>query len=156
MTDTTPGRSAPDLRPAPRPPELHDPADDENQGGWDWAQQSASQAACLFGDLGRFVAYFNHRYPWTQEQTIPPCWAQHGALIEELTTLMWSRWAAFQGPLANPETAQTWHTYHLPLFAARVTNWIGIEAAADCRSGHHQPPRLTSPDQPPAPGSGRP
>ena len=142
-------RPAGDLRPAPRPPELANPALEEGQpAGWDWSAQTDTGAALLVAHLEAFVAYLNGRYAWTREQTIPPCWASHGALIEEITTLMWSRWAAFQGPLAGPEAAQTWHTYHLPLFTARITTWIGHEAAADCRSGHHQPSRLVDPDRP--------
>ncbi len=47
---------------------------------------------------------------------MPPRWAAHGALVEELTTLMWARWPAFEGPAATPEAAQTWHTYYLPGF----------------------------------------
>ena len=163
MTDTTARRATPDLRPALRPPELDDPATGENRpGGWDWAAQTDTTAVYLADALDTFVAYFNARYAWTREQTIPPCWAHHGALIEEITTLMWSRRAAFQGPVASAEAAQTWHTYHLPLFTARITTWIGHEAAADCRSGHHQPSRLVDPDRPlvtgrrPAPRSRQP
>ncbi len=161
MTDILPRRAAGDLRPAIGPPDLREPTADDNKhsAGWDWANQDDAEAIDLADALDRFVNYFNHRYPWTREQTIPPCWAQHGALIEELTSLMWSRWAAFQGPLAAPDAAQTWHTTYLPLFAARMTTWIGVEAAADCRSGHHRPSRLTDPDPaaagPPPPDDGR-
>jgi hypothetical protein len=164
-TDTAVSQATADLRPAPRPPDLDNaPADQKTEnrpGGWDWAAQTDRSAAVLAQALDRFVVYFNHRYAWTRDQTIPPCWAEHGPLIEEVTTLMWSRWGAFQGPLAGPEAAQTWHTYHLPLFTARIIAWIGAEAAADCRAGHHQPSRLHHPDRPPAtarpvPGRARP
>jgi hypothetical protein len=164
MTDPRPPRPAtPDLRPIFLPPELDHLAEEENgPGGWDWASQANTTTAYLADALDCFVAYFNARYAWTREQTIPPCWAEHGALIEEITTLMWSRWAAFQSPLAGPETAQSWHTYHLPSFTARINTWIGLEAAADCRSRHHQPSRLVNPDRPvvsghrPAPKGRRP
>ena len=142
-------RPTADLRPASPPPELDDPAaDDDHPHPWDWAHLADTDAACSAENLAAFVEYFNRRYPWTRDQTIPPCWAQHGALIEEIVTLMWSRWAAFEGPLANPDSAQAWHTYHLPLFIARITTAIGPEAAADCRAGHHQPSRLVDPDRP--------
>lgn len=133
-----------DLRPAVAPPDLDPPAgEDAKPPPWDWAHLTDTDAARQADALERFVDYFNHRYAWTREQTIPACWARHGALTEEATTLMWSRWAAFQGPLASAEAAQAWHTYHLPLFLARITSWTGLEAVADCRSGHHQPSRLT-------------
>lgn len=89
MADTTGRQATPDLRPAVPPPELDDPAKEENRpGGWDWAAQTDTTAVYLADTVDCFVAYFNGRYPWTREQTIPPCWAQHGALIEEITTLM--------------------------------------------------------------------
>ncbi len=68
----------------------------------------------------------------------------HGALVEELTTLMWSRWAAFSGPDASVDAAQTWHTYTLPAFLNRLAFWIGPQTLPDCRAGNHQPSRLTS------------
>ena len=68
----------------------------------------------------------------------------HGALVEELTTLMWSRWAAFSGPDATVDAAQTWHTYTLPAFLSRLAFWIGPQTLPDCRAGNHQPSRLTS------------
>lgn len=36
------------------------------------------------------------------QHTVPPCWAAHGALVEEQTTLMWDRWSASQGPPPHP------------------------------------------------------
>jgi hypothetical protein len=71
------------------------------------------------------VDYFNARYAWTTEHTIPPCRALHSALIEEITTLIWSRWAAFQSDEADPTTAHVRHTYYLPGFLTRVTTWLG-------------------------------
>lgn len=138
-----------DLRPQPRPPVLANPNPDEDRpAGWDWADLDDTEAAYLADALEEFVAFYNARYPWSREQTIPPCWSSHGALVEEITTLMYARWAAFQGPTASVEAAQTWHTYHLPLFISRINTWIGVEAAADCRTGHHQPSRLIDPNRP--------
>lgn len=141
--------AARDLRPQPAPPALADPAPAEDRpAGWDWADLDDTDAVYLADALEEFVAFYNARYPWNREQTIPGCWARHGALVEEITTLMFSRWAAFQGPTATIDAAQTWHTYHLPLFVSRINTWIGVEAAADCRAGHHQPSRLIDPSRP--------
>ena len=135
-TKTTPPAVA--LSPDPAPPALRlkPPLVDAN--AWNWAKREGHVATALAALLGEFVEYFNARYAWTPDHLIPPCWARHGALIEELTTLMWSRWSAFQSPHATPEAAQTWHTYYLPGFLARVNTWLG-SAAADCRSGNHEP-----------------
>lgn len=154
MTDLDPAHPAGlpggDLRPPVAPPDLADPTlvEDDRPVPWDWADQTASDAVELGQALVEFVRYLNGRYAWNAEHTIPPCWARHGALIEELTTLMWSRWAAFQGPLASPDAAQTWHTSHLPLALQRVTYWLGPGNALDCRNGRHQPCRLHAQAQP--------
>jgi len=100
------------------------------------------QAAQLGEQLTEFVDYLNGRYAWGTEHTIPPCWAAHGALVEELTTLMWARWSAFEGPGATPEAAQTWHTFFFPGFMARMITWVGRQALGECRAGNHEPSRL--------------
>jgi hypothetical protein len=57
---------------------------------------------------------------------------------------MWSRWAAFSGPDATVDAAQTSHTYMLPAFLSRLAFWIGPQTLPDCRAGNHRPSRLTS------------
>jgi hypothetical protein len=149
---TSPSESADPATPKNPPPETGQPAGPAtaktNPKPWNWAGQSDEEAGYLASDLSEFVAFYNTRYAWHKEHTIPPCWAEHGAVIEEITSLMWSRWAAFEGRQASPEAAQMWHSYHLPLFIKRVNTWIGAEAAADCRSGHHQPSRLAAAEPP--------
>jgi hypothetical protein len=129
--------------PIPAPPQLVGLLDDE-RAPWDWADQDDASAAELTRHLETFVAYLNARYAWNSDQTVPPCWHAHGPLVEELTTLMWSRWAAFSGPDATVDAAQTWHTYTLPAFLSRLAFWIGPQTLPDCRAGNHQPSRLTS------------
>lgn len=146
MTAATSKRASGDLRPDVSPPKLADPSTEKGRPSpWDWSALSDTEAAYQAEALASFVTFFNHRYAWSKDQIIPPCWSHHGALVEEITTLMWCRWAAFEGPRADTEAAQTWHTYHLPLFIARVTKWIGPEGVADCRAGRHQPSRLMAP-----------
>ena len=71
------------------------------------------------------------------EQRIPPCWAEHGALVEELTTLFWARWHAFESPHASIGGAQYWHSYTLPSFYERMRGWLGTGLVA-CQHGHHR------------------
>jgi hypothetical protein len=47
-------------------------------------------------------------------------------------------------PDVTPEVAQTWHTYYLPGFMARVNMWVGNHAAGECRIGSHQPSSIRS------------
>ena len=111
---------------------------------WNWANRASEDEAILADIARQFVAYFNHRYAWTTEHLIPLCWARHGALVEEVTTLMWSRWSAFESAEATPEAAEAWHTYTLPGFLARVDMWLG-SAGAECRSGNHEPSTISGP-----------
>ena len=109
---------------------------------WDWSAMSRHQAQRMWDRLEGFVVYLNHRYAWDYPQQIPMCWAFHGGLVEELTTLYWSRWAAFSGPDASPDKAQAWHTYYLPPFYSRLAVWCGgPQNLSQCRSGNHQPAR---------------
>ena len=144
MSNGAPRRPTGDLRPEMAPPKLPDPVGDQLPKPWDWSDQNETEAAINAEAVADFVSFYNRRYAWTKDHTIPPCWAQHGALIEEITTLMWSRWEAFLGPRSNPGDAHHWHNYNLPLFIERIPAWIGHEAAADCRTGHHQPSRLVA------------
>ena len=158
MTIPDPQTTASLPPPEPAPPDLAGMLD-EQRYPWDWVGQPAATAAELTRHLDQFVAYLNARYAWSSDQTVPPCWAAHGALVEELTTLMWSRWAAFTGPEAAADAAQTWHTYTLPAFLSRLAFWIGPQTLPDCRAGSHQPSRLAASGptrtKPAAPGATR-
>ena len=127
--------------PDPAPPALG-AAGETKPNPWDWAGCSGAGADQLAEQVSEFVAYLNGRYAWGPEHTVPPCWAAHGALVEELTTLMWSGWSAFQGPAATPEVAQAWHTYYLSGFMARMVTWVGRQALGECRAQNHEPSRL--------------
>jgi hypothetical protein len=104
---------------------------------WNWMELDAEDADKLFALLSGFVAYFNARYGQCPEQRIPPCWAEHGALVEELTTLFWARWHAFESPHASIGGAQYWHSYTLPSFYERMRGWLGNGLVA-CQHGHHR------------------
>ena len=109
---------------------------------WDWANISGDQARRMWSRLEVFVAFLNDRYGWDSAQLVPPCWAFHGGMVEELTTLYWSRWAAFTGPDSSPERAQNWHTYHLAGFHSRLGSWCGgPQNLTQCQTGNHVPAR---------------
>ena len=132
--------------PAREMPPAGSMADPDYQPGgvwpWDWTAIDARQARRMWTRLRGLVEFLNQRYAWDHTQLIPPCWAFHGGLVEELTTLYWSRWAAFSGPDANADRAQNWHTYHLPAFYQRMSMWCGgPHNLTQCQSGQHQPPR---------------
>ena len=80
--------------------------------------------------------------PFSRDQLIPGCWAEHGALVEELTTLFWSRHLAFEATKPTVDLAQIWHQQNLAGFYQRLRWWLG-DSGRDCRAGQH-------PDQSPA------
>ncbi len=132
--------------PAREMPPAGSMADPDYQPGgvwpWDWTAIDARQARRMWTRVRGLVEFLNQRYAWDHTQLIPPCWAFHGGLVEELTTLYWSRWAAFSGPDASADRAQNWHTYHLPAFYQRMSMWCGgPHNLTQCQSGQHQPPR---------------
>jgi len=92
----------------------------------------------MWETLADFVVFLDTRYAWTCEQLIPACWADHGAIVEELTTLFWSRHTAFEGNKPSIELAQAWHHHYLPGFYQRLRWWLG-ENGSSCRAGQHPP-----------------
>ena len=87
--------------------------------------------------LRRWVEWLVARYS-LDHRTIPPCWHQHGALLEELSAIH-SLWHACFGDEASPADPATFHQ-HLSLALMRLRDWA---ARRDCKPGHHRD------DQPP-------
>jgi hypothetical protein len=59
-------------------------------------------------------------------------------VVEELTTLWWTRWQAFESAHASIGGAQYWHTYSVPGFFERITRWLGADRLERCRQGLHE------------------
>jgi len=112
---------------------------------WNWFELDQREAETMWRVLGDFVAYLNRRYIERQEQTIPPCWAEHGALVEELTTMFWMRWHAFETEESTTGGAQYWHTYVFPGFLERMARWIGPDRLHKCQAGKHETREVVEP-----------
>jgi hypothetical protein len=104
---------------------------------WNWLELDQGEAEKLWALLVTFVAYFNRRSGERADRRIPPCWAEHGPLVEELTTPVFARWHAFESPHGSVGGAQYWHSYTLPGFFERVAGWLGDELLA-CQQGRHR------------------
>jgi len=104
---------------------------------WNWLELDHDEAEKLWSLLIWFVAYFNRRYGERPDKRIPPCWAEHGPIVEELTTLAFARWHAFESPHGTVGGAQYWHSYTLPSFYDRIASWLGDELLA-CQQGRHR------------------
>lgn len=104
---------------------------------WNWLELERSDAERLWSLLFGFVEFFNARYGEQVDKRIPPCWVEHGPLVEELTTLVFARWHSFESPHASVGGAQYWHSYTLPSFYDRVREWLGDDLLA-CQQGRHR------------------
>ena len=110
---------------------------DDRVKPWNWLELDANEAEKLWSLLFGFVAFFNRRYGETIDHQIPPCWAEHGAIVEELTTLVFARWHAFESLQGSVGGAQYWHSYTLPAFYGRIREWLGDDLLA-CQQGRHR------------------
>ena len=110
----------------------------DNTRPWNWLELDRGAAEQLWRILSEFVAFFNARYGERADLRIPPCWADHGPLIEELTTLWWARWQAFESAHASIGGAQYWHTYTVQGFFERISRWLGPDRLERCRQGLHE------------------
>ncbi len=109
-----------------------------SQRPWNWVEADREEAATLWRVLDELVEYLNGRYLERPEHRIPPCWHEHGALVEELSTLFWSRWAAFESPDASPAGAESFNSYVLPGFLDRMAFWLGADRLRKCQAGRHE------------------
>lgn len=106
---------------------------------WNWLELDAEEAALVWELLTSFVEYLNRRYAVDLATRVPPCWAEHGAVIEELTTLAFAHWQAFGSEHASIGGAQYWHSYSLPGFYERLGRWLK-GSRTHCDVGRHRDP----------------
>ncbi len=102
-----------------------------------WPRLTLEQADHALRTLSTWVEWVVGRYS-LDHRTIPPCWHQHGALVEELSALH-SLWQACYHSDASPADPANFHQ-HLNLALMRLRDWA---ARRDCKPGHHRD------DQPP-------
>ncbi|MDX2377698.1 hypothetical protein M4I32_12890 [Microbacterium sp. LRZ72] len=72
-----------------------------------WRTLTGSAAAMAWADLRDWVEWFTSRYN-VPVSTVPDCWWQHGALVEELTALRTAHAAAFD-PTDTGYGPISWH-----------------------------------------------
>ena len=82
--------------------------------------------------LTHWLAWLQGRYA-LDHRVLPPCWAEHGALVEELSALS-TAWGVAFAVASGPELPLRWHAE----FASarhRLTEWV---ARSGCRPGEHR------------------
>ena len=103
-----------------------------------WRQLDAQAAAAAWGELDALVRWLARRYS-LDHRDVPPCWFEHGHLVEELSALRTAHRASFD-PAASAMAPVEWHQV-LAATRARLQLWT---ARTGCRQGEHRP------DAPPA------
>jgi hypothetical protein len=97
-----------------------------------WATLSELETEDALEELDDWVSWAVDRYA-LDHRTVPPCWDQHGALVEELSALR-TAWLAAYGITGRPEAPLEWHNQ----FAGgrqRLSDWA---ARTGCRPGEHR------------------
>ena len=100
-----------------------------------WPTLDATEAHARLEELADWISWLLERYT-LDYRTIPPCWASHGALVEELSALR-TGWLTAYAQDARGDAPLHWHTD----FAAarqRLTDWT---ARTGCRPAEHRSAR---------------
>ena len=98
----------------------------------DWTVLSDEEAAAELDLLADWVQWVTWRYR-LDPRTVPECWPQHGALIEELSALR-TAWVQAYASTAAGTAPLDWqqsfaHARH------RLADWVAREG---CRPGEHR------------------
>ncbi|WP_027863065.1 hypothetical protein [Marmoricola sp. URHB0036] len=103
---------------------------------WNWRGIGPRAEEELWSQLTAWVAWIRHRYPLAKR--IPPCWAKHTEVVEELTAL-WLAWQqAYEDRHASLAAPAEWHDRWLPGVLYRLEHG---PFALDCASAHQERPR---------------
>ncbi|MGQ0631520.1 MAG: hypothetical protein ACT4P1_10790 [Sporichthyaceae bacterium] len=100
-----------------------------------WATLTEVETEDALEELEDWVNWTVHRYA-LDRRVVPPCWDQHGALIEELSALR-TAWLAGFGLIGRPEAPLEWHG-HFAAARLRLAEWA---SRTGCRPGEHRPDR---------------
>lgn len=118
-----------------------DPADGSGRAEaarpWNWRDLDEPGRLVLMREVGGWVDWLLQRYPLTA--TIPPCWAKHPEMVEELIAAHRAWTAAYRSPNATAYAAAEWHDRWLPGLEQRLVHrW----KSRRCDDGH-QPSTIT-------------
>jgi len=99
-----------------------------------WRTLEDEDAPQVWTDLREWVIWFTHRYNLAPRK-IPPCWFQHGALVEELSALH-TAWLVSYDSLDAGYGPIGWHE-RLAVAIPRLATWYNGE----CHNGHTELPQ---------------
>jgi hypothetical protein len=98
-----------------------------------WPALEGGELQEHLAELTEWITWVVWRYS-LDHRSVPPCWPEHGALVEELSALQ-TAWSAAFAVTSGAEQPLRWHAE----FAAarqRLGDWV---ARSGCRPGEHRP-----------------
>lgn len=98
-----------------------------------WPHLHADQHAERLTELSTWLSWLKTRYG-LDHRTLPDCWQEHGALVEELSALA-TGWTTAFSSKTDGYTPLHWHT-DFALTRRRLADWT---ARSGCRPGEHRP-----------------
>jgi hypothetical protein len=99
-----------------------------------WAVLSAGEVGEQLGHLTDWVNWLTDRYT-LDHRTVPPCWDDHGAVLEELSALRTAWITAYSGDSVG-DAPLRWHA-EFAFTRQRLNDWV---ARTGCRPGEHRDP----------------
>ena len=140
-----PARAARALRRGPRGRAVDRPVSDRAAGAAgadpeasglvvlaEWHELTPGELITAWAELRAWVAWLTGRYELTVDSRLPPCWALHPGLVEELRALKaWREEIYCSGQPGQGQAARYWHADLQAVTRAAATMW-----AAGCRTGH--------------------
>lgn len=91
---------------------------------WNLRDLNDSDLDAVLGLLDKWVAWLVDRYDLAR--VIPPCWHNHGAMVEELLALRLAWQAAYENTNADPGQPLQWHV-GLDLMLRRFERRWGVD-----------------------------
>lgn len=110
-------------------------------GRWCWRDARPGSVEALWAELTAWVDWLLARYGL--EETIPPCWIRHGALVEELTALYAGWYTAYLDVDARGFDPLAWHEA-LARALGRAREWNRQGCRTDA---HREDPSAGGPAQ---------
>lgn len=99
-----------------------------------WSAFTPADQELLLEDLDLWVTWLAERYR-LDHRVVPPCWSQHGELIEELSALQLAWQGAFSAS-AVADAPLNWHE-RFAIARQRIVDWV---SRTGCRPDAHREP----------------
>ena len=97
-----------------------------------WPALTSEEREEQLDALADWTRWLVHRYA-LDHRSVTPCWARHGALLEELSVLRMA-WLTAYAVTSTGDAPLEWHV-HFAAARQRLAEWV---SRIGCRSGEHR------------------